>query len=729
MVSPVQDELHIRSQPRLARSLEPARYDDYTAALLTVAEGSRVRFRRDGDQNDDQRYDDDSSSSLSRDRPGGALIPYPTLQPSIEPRKARKIISGEVRFERTKVPSKFIGENVQSRRKKAPPVHKARAPPPSQHPPLSPKTSASSTTLDAKATSQGLTATLPAPRLNKSPARMPNRVPLRRKMSTPPHHPPPSPGQVPKPPFLLKARPKTPPHFRRQAQRKYLTDSNPESTDDDDDDSEWKRRSASSSSGSASRSSEPSERSWGPSRGRQPILMAYRDLRDAQFKINELYEQLVEEQTRKEAIKHDRNKLENELYKRLRQALVSRPEVKHLAPVFRNLQQVREQYGHSENRVNDLVQDMQQCHGEAQGIQAEFLSYFVKEVDSSGTSSPSTHSKALEDPPPYALAGISGERYSSNKDPLYFELEDAVAELHLAQEARDDFFRAKRYIDEEIRKLEAIRSSGEVPGPEPPAARSQGLGPGDLEFLRDSEETDKETREDVVRWKEKVDFLFDQCTKKGVMPQHAPFFDENGYNFHVEEMRLDTPSLQRQPVLNLNHPHFPGLISSPMHLMMGPFPKTAWQAYEEAGTSKNAIPQSVLLERRKELLIEHPFGVPNRKNGGNPSPEMSKTEFINRWLLHQLRTTPMLALICFNTFSLVVKIKSIRRWEPDVINFWAQDSAYAPIVTSSPSNSDGGFFVDTAPTVVLSRAATLTPDTTHKKPVAYGVEADSKSTA
>ena len=454
--------------------------------------------------------------------------------------------------------------------------------------------------------------------------------------------------------------------------------------------------------------------------------MAYRDLRDAQLRIKELLEQLLDEQARKEAIKRSRNKLEAQLYYQVRQALVSRPEIKHLGGVFRRLQRVRVQYGDSENRINDLVQDMQQYHGEAQGIQAEFLSYFVKGVDSSGRSSPSTSSRALESPPPYILAGISGERYSSNKDPLYFELEDAVAELHLAQEARDDFFRAKRYIHDQMRKLEAIKSASKVPGSELPASRSQALDPGELEFLRDSEKTDKETQEDVVRWRKRVDFLFDQCTKKDVMPQYAPFFDEHGYNFHVDEMRLDTPAFQRCPVINLNHHRFPGLVSSPMHVMIL---RTALQAYEEANAPNNAIPESVLLERQKELLIEYPFGAPTRKSGAKSVSNMSKTEFINRWLLHQLRTTPMLAHTCFNTFSLIVKIKSITTWESDVISFWARDGAYASIVTSSPSNSDRGFFADTAPTEVLSQGLTPTPDAVHERPDTHGFEPDSKSAA
>jgi hypothetical protein len=92
--------------------------------------------------------------------------------------------------------------------------------------------------------------------------------------------------------------------------------------------------------------------------------------------------------------------------------------------------------------------------------------------------------------------------------------------------------------------------------------------------------------------------------------------------------------------------------------------------------------------------------------------EGGKGDFINRWLLQQLRLSSVNALLLHTTFtkSRALKIRDLDRWQSDVLHYWWNDEVselsddMVQLVTSEHSN-DGSMFG----TNRISRAVTDTP--------------------
>ncbi|KAK4104795.1 hypothetical protein N658DRAFT_407336, partial [Parathielavia hyrcaniae] len=318
-------------------------------------------------------------------------------------------------------------------------------------------------------------------------------------------------------------------------------------------------------------------------------------------------------------------------------------------------------------------------------------------------------------PSPVTLLGISPD-LPEDVHPFYDTLLEAAGDRQLAKEYVEDIemHRERILYDLEIelhRKrvrenqgnqiseadLLSLRSSLEkVPtdAAEFEARFGITITEDELDFLRDYELRSKLARQELDSATEVLSHLRDLCLKKGVMRKHASYHEElaifsdaPGWSPQPQDgnMAIDPPPQPPPSAANNHHHHnnnnnnnkstatpslahhrFPILLSNPAHVLALQLPL---QALEQALRLPQDDPASPL--RRAECMKE--LGISALMTRADSTPD-----YINRWLIHRLRTGPLeaelLLAVCEDRLGAV---HNLRRWQEDVLYHWRLDEAAA----------------------------------------------------
>jgi hypothetical protein len=288
------------------------------------------------------------------------------------------------------------------------------------------------------------------------------------------------------------------------------------------------------------------------------------------------------------------------------------------------------------------------------------------------------------------LLGISGERYE-DIHPLYQELLDAVGDRELAREFCEEVklryeeilydletkLHRKRMQDNLGRSisekdLETLKTSLEHIPPvmeEFKAKFGIDISEDDLDFVQNYEGEKQRAQLAFEKESQTVEKLRDLCVQKGVIPKHASYNEE--VTIFSGSSRAPAPtdgnmsieSLPSNRSGTLANPRFPILLSNPSYVLKLLTPR---KALAEA----MALPQNSLdsAQRRAECMKE--LGITNLMKNAE-----SKPDYINQWLIHRLRTTPMEAELMLTIFESTHKVGNIRKWQEDVLVHWRQDEA------------------------------------------------------
>jgi hypothetical protein len=299
-------------------------------------------------------------------------------------------------------------------------------------------------------------------------------------------------------------------------------------------------------------------------------------------------------------------------------------------------------------------------------------------------------------PSPVTLLGISGE-IPEDIHPLYEELLEAAGDRQLAKEYVEDLEmqREKILYDVEIelhRKrvredqgnqiseedLRSLRSSlAQVPtsAAEFEARFGITITEDELDFLRDYEVVSKRARKELDSATETLSHLRALCLKKGVMRKHASFHEELAIysgspdwsplpqdgNMAIEPPPRPSAAANSPP--SLAHPRFPILLSNPAHVLAL---HTPLQALENALKLPKDDPTSAL--RRAECMKE--LGISTLMTKAENTPD-----YINQWLIHRLRTSPMEAELMLAVCEGEFRVVNLRRWQEEVLYYWRLDEA------------------------------------------------------
>lgn len=275
---------------------------------------------------------------------------------------------------------------------------------------------------------------------------------------------------------------------------------------------------------------------------------------------------------------------------------------------------------------------------------------------------PEPTSRRSSSPLPTLLLGIGAEG-PEDFHPLYQKFISEVGYLQLAKEHHQDLLFRKESIEREQDHLKLAQDYRPT--------NSKRLETQDLKFLRDFDLHMRETVLEVERLQVKVERLRQMCRNRGVFPKHAPLHE--AYRFERDlgdDVFLNPDPVEDKDADSLFTSRFGVLLYNPKHLIEDP-PVTAKAALRRAvslkdGDSLYPFKQEMFATTAKEYLIEHLI---------QDAKESDKTDFINRWLLHRLRTSAVEVELLYSLFmsSSSLTILDFEQWQQDVLFYWTRD--------------------------------------------------------
>jgi hypothetical protein len=250
---------------------------------------------------------------------------------------------------------------------------------------------------------------------------------------------------------------------------------------------------------------------------------------------------------------------------------------------------------------------------------------------------------------PYDLSGISPDRPAESIHPLFSDLLSAMGDLELAKEELSDLMLRREQI---LYDIDMKKKAG------------KNMNREEWEFLNEYPEDEAEKKDTLERLTREVGKLRELCEKRGVMMKNLDFKTAFALNPTVVEEDM---SLDPQPRDTLANPRFPRLLSQPDHLLLSGFPRTAEQALAEA--TKLALDDPTRRRRLENATKEFGIHVDLLKN----IKDDSKGSFVTRWMLHQLRTSPLAVELLYSTFAANLKVMDPDMWQADVLFYWWRD--------------------------------------------------------
>ncbi|EJT71239.1 hypothetical protein GGTG_10499 [Gaeumannomyces tritici R3-111a-1] len=382
---------------------------------------------------------------------------------------------------------------------------------------------------------------------------------------------------------------------------------------------------------------------------------------------------------------------------------------------FKTIQDLRTRNGTIEATLYQLEDDLEMEEQASEQTEDAFFRHIYQD-SALGSESDGGGGSASANPTPFdrnedrplsrtSLLGIPPDR-PVDLHPTYTKLLSAVADKNEAIEIHEDIMDQRDAILQDIetrRKIDRRRNFEIVPVTEEELdelksdlaniaeidrflqKHSIEIDDDDLEFLKSYPDSEKEARESVESTTVEVERLWSLCIKHGVMHKHPSLSQDyiirKSLGKPTDHLHMDIdlePSGPQQPgKRSLAHPIFNILLSDPAHVLDC---KSARTALEDAmdRLRERASPEAAQEVQRckKEVAIESLI-----------TEHEDKTQMINNWILHQLRTTPLEVRRLLNTFSLTtgLRVKDFAWWQNDVLHSWDHDE----LARLPPSALDG----------------------------------------
>ncbi|KAL7942964.1 hypothetical protein V8C42DRAFT_143709 [Trichoderma barbatum] len=258
---------------------------------------------------------------------------------------------------------------------------------------------------------------------------------------------------------------------------------------------------------------------------------------------------------------------------------------------------------------------------------------------------------------PYELRGISPFGPVEDPHPLYVELTSTVGYLGNARDEYADLLSTREQYEEEqqLKKTTNQKASDEL----------------DMkEFFDEFPSEELRMVGVVTNLESRVSRLRKICEDRGIMKKHMSIKMEYALDPQIkyEDLDLDDEQTILSGRQTLGHAEFNELLSQPDHVLADE-PLTPLGALKAAIRLPNHHPEKGVRKRlaSKEYAIDN---LMRECDGGK------KADYVNRWLLHQLRLSPLNAVLLRSTFqaSRSLKIRDMWRWQCDVMHYWWRDN-------------------------------------------------------
>ncbi|TFA99808.1 hypothetical protein CCMA1212_008057 [Trichoderma ghanense] len=386
--------------------------------------------------------------------------------------------------------------------------------------------------------------------------------------------------------------------------------------------------------------------------------------------------------------RREKDTADNAFMSVVRPLLVSQEEpfnapTKVLQSRLEKMQQLRDDYQVLESSYETLEAMLDEEERDLSILETRFFSILAaeqtKEERPPDISSDSGAAKFNTDQAeiPYELRGISPFGPAEDAHPLYVDLTSAIGYLGNARDEYADLLSTREQYEEEqqLKKTTNQRASDEV----------------DMkEFFDEFPSEEARMHGVVVSLEARVSQLRKMCEDRGVMKKHMSIKMEYALDPQVkyEDLDLDEEHTILSSRKSLGHAEFNELLSQPDHVLADE-PLTPLGALKAAIRLPNHHPEKGVRKRlaSKEYAIDN---LMRECDGGK------KADYVNRWLLHQLRLSPLNAVLLRSTFqaSRSLKIRDMWRWQCDVMHYWWRDSTmsltdgfFKPITSDNSESS------------------------------------------
>ncbi|RYP02070.1 hypothetical protein DL766_010563 [Monosporascus sp. MC13-8B] len=349
------------------------------------------------------------------------------------------------------------------------------------------------------------------------------------------------------------------------------------------------------------------------------------------------------------------------------------PDNPGLVPLFKQMQDAQLFYDQAEHRLEELIDQFEDGQLELGLEERRFYDEAAR--PDSVPSSPS-ESSTEDSTSRLTLKGISGDR-PEDIHPLFEELLEAFKDLQLAKESLTDLQMKRKALEWKLIPSDNVDLRQDFGGFERTKAfmarhgNFKLMSEEEIDFLQEYDDLQKQAILDIELYSNKARDLRKDCLDRGLMPRNT-LFREEGFGFDPffrDDIHLGDlpPSFDRNHPRTLAHGAFSVLLSNPVHLLEA-FPLTPQQSLKMATSLPPTFParQKFIDDATRECGIYSLVGDANPEDKG---------DYINRWLLHKLRSSALEAEILYATFRVRLKIRDMTRWQQDVLKFWTLDQA------------------------------------------------------
>ncbi|KAK7418570.1 hypothetical protein QQZ08_011195 [Neonectria magnoliae] len=429
------------------------------------------------------------------------------------------------------------------------------------------------------------------------------------------------------------------------------------------------------------------------------IEMLWTQLKDKRAKLNDMKAEMARRRKELRDLRRRKDDADNAFMSVIRPMLVSQRGALHTPPSLldrrmNDMQSLRTDYHFLEANYEGLEVMLDEEEAELNSLETRFFSLLAagrarperRRADIDSEQDQTDYFKNM----PVDLKGIAPEGPPEDRHPLYVELLSTVGDLENAKEEHEDLLFIKEQYDYDVE----MKRTGDNPDSEEMT-----------EFFDEFESENERMLNNVTKLEAAVAHLKHRCEERGVMQKHMSprveylLYPEREY----EDMDLEEIDTIRERQPSLVHDKFPVLLTQPEHVMAL---QTSLGALKAAATLSDDDPK----KRVKMQLASKEYAIDrlimDHETGG-------KADFVNRWLLQQLRISPMNAALLHSTFisSRSLKIRDFWRWQSDVLHYWWRDGTAVltedsfKLVTSEDSQ-----YASRVGTPQLSRAASDGPD-------------------
>lgn len=396
------------------------------------------------------------------------------------------------------------------------------------------------------------------------------------------------------------------------------------------------------------------------------VQLLWQQLKGKRAKVGDIQRQMARRRQELRSLRRRQDEADNAFMSVIRPMLVNQwrlppASAQILDSRMATMQDLRDEYHCRESDYEALELMVDDEERKLNGLETRFFSLLAAGQNRVEHAAPChvSPSEAESGPPsdvPLELRGISADKPSEDLHPLYVELTSAVGDFENAKEEYQDLLYVKEQYEFES-KLKWSSGKGTTAEAD--------------DFFTEFPTEEARMKGEVSRLESKVESLKKLCESKKVMRKHMSVRMAYALDPRTkfEELELEDKASVLARHASLAHAVFPEILSQLDHVLAEPEPMTSLQALRAAARA----PQDTAENKERQRLAAKEYSIDSLMAGGEAG---GRGDLVNRWLLQQLRLSPLNVQLLHSTFvaSRSLRIRDVWRWQRDVLYYWWRDN-------------------------------------------------------